>query len=123
MTSSFTWTDNPMLSGLSNCDPDIVNENLMYLKGNNVSRYFDNISYDKDTVVFDTATDILELYISLEDENQGNPLTDTNFWKLIGTGGGGGGGTWGSITGTLSNQTDLQEALDSKSGVVFRNWQ
>jgi hypothetical protein len=26
----------------------------------------------------------------------------------------GGGGTWGSITGTLSNQTDLQSALDAK---------
>lgn len=31
------------------------------------------------------------------------------------TGGGGGGGTWGSITGTLSNQTDLQTALDAKA--------
>ena len=29
------------------------------------------------------------------------------------TGGGGGGGTWGSITGTLSNQTDLQNALNA----------
>lgn len=28
---------------------------------------------------------------------------------------GGGGGTWGSITGTLSNQTDLQSALDAKA--------
>lgn len=31
-----------------------------------------------------------------------------------GSGGGGGGGTWGSITGTLSAQTDLQSALDAK---------
>lgn len=30
------------------------------------------------------------------------------------TGGGGGGGTWGSITGTLSNQADLQTALNAK---------
>ena len=29
-------------------------------------------------------------------------------------GGGGGGGTWGSIAGTLSNQTDLQTALNAK---------
>ncbi len=29
----------------------------------------------------------------------------------------GGGGTWGSITGTLSNQTDLQEALNEKVNV------
>lgn len=28
--------------------------------------------------------------------------------------GGGGGGSWGSITGTLSDQTDLQAALDGK---------
>ena len=28
--------------------------------------------------------------------------------------GGGGGGAWGSITGTLSSQTDLQTALDAK---------
>lgn len=32
------------------------------------------------------------------------------------TGGGGGGASWGSITGTLSSQTDLQTALDSKVG-------
>jgi hypothetical protein len=31
---------------------------------------------------------------------------------------GSGGGTWGSITGTLSDQTDLQSALDAKVGVL-----
>ena len=31
---------------------------------------------------------------------------------------GGGGGTWGSITGTLSNQTDLQSALDGKEATI-----
>lgn len=30
---------------------------------------------------------------------------------------GGGGGTWGSITGTLSDQTDLQAALDTKAAI------
>ena len=35
-------------------------------------------------------------------------------WNQIFSGGGGG-GTWGSITGTLSSQTDLQSALDSKA--------
>jgi len=33
-------------------------------------------------------------------------------WATVG--GGGGGASWGSITGTLSNQTDLQNALDAK---------
>ena len=29
---TYTWTDNPMQSGVSTCDTDIVNDNLMYLK-------------------------------------------------------------------------------------------
>jgi len=33
---------------------------------------------------------------------------------------GGGGGTWGSITGTLANQTDLQNALNAKFSLA--NW-
>lgn len=33
-------------------------------------------------------------------------------------GGGGGGGTWGSITGTLSSQTDLQSALNAKQNTL-----
>ena len=32
--------------------------------------------------------------------------------------GGGGGGSWGSITGTLADQTDLQAALDAKQVVL-----
>lgn len=32
--------------------------------------------------------------------------------------GGGGGGTWGAISGTLSDQTDLQAALDAKQNVI-----
>lgn len=38
---------------------------------------------------------------------------------IVSASGGGGGGTWGSITGTLSSQTDLQAALDLKE-VLFR---
>lgn len=38
--------------------------------------------------------------------------------KSVQAGGGGGGGTWGSITGTLSDQTDLQTALDAKVTAV-----
>jgi hypothetical protein len=30
----------------------------------------------------------------------------------------GGGGAWGTITGTLSDQTDLQSALDAKAGLA-----
>lgn len=35
-------------------------------------------------------------------------------YDLIGTQGGGGAATWGTIGGTLSSQTDLQNALDAK---------
>jgi hypothetical protein len=36
------------------------------------------------------------------------------YIKVVYSGVSGGGGTWGSITGTLSNQTDLQNALNAK---------
>lgn len=39
------------------------------------------------------------------------------FYPPRNTGGGGGAATWGSITGTLSAQTDLQTALNGKSDV------
>jgi len=38
---------------------------------------------------------------------------NANFDELY-AGGPGGGGAWGDITGTLSDQTDLQDALDDK---------
>ena len=39
-------------------------------------------------------------------------------WAVSSGGGGGGDATWGSITGTLSNQTDLQSALDAKQNTL-----
>ena len=41
---------------------------------------------------------------------------DANGNYILGSGGGGG-GSWGSITGTLSDQTDLQNALDLKANI------
>lgn len=38
--------------------------------------------------------------------------------KVAGAGGGGGVPSWGSITGTLSNQTDLQTALNTKQDTI-----
>lgn len=43
-----------------------------------------------------------------------NPVIEVNIGGPCDCGDGGG-GTWGSITGTLSDQTDLQSALDGKS--------
>jgi len=42
----------------------------------------------------------------------------SGYLQKPGTGGGGGGGTWGSITGTLSDQTDLQSALNAKQDTI-----
>lgn len=36
------------------------------------------------------------------------------WWNLVSVSGGGGGGSWGSITGTLSDQTDLNTALTAR---------
>ena len=44
----------------------------------------------------------------------GDGATAWNSLSYVTGGGGGGGGTWGSITGTLSAQTDLQTALNDK---------
>jgi hypothetical protein len=52
-----------------------------------------------------------DIYITNQ-KNKDSLATDADG-KII-EGAGGGGGTWGSITGTLSNQTDLQNALDAK---------
>jgi hypothetical protein len=43
---------------------------------------------------------------------------DTGTETDLTTGGGGGGGTWGSITGTLSDQTDLNSALNGKEPTI-----
>jgi len=45
-------------------------------------------------------------------------LGTTSSPYVINSSGGGGGGTWGSITGTLSDQTDLQTALDGKQATL-----
>lgn len=44
-----------------------------------------------------------------------NSATPGDFSWKVSSGGGGGGGTWGSITGTLSSQTDLNAALAAKA--------
>lgn len=41
--------------------------------------------------------------------------------RVFSGGGGGGGGTWGTITGTLADQTDLQTALDARATTALGN--
>lgn len=41
-----------------------------------------------------------------------------NAWVVVPTSGGGGSATWGTIGGTLANQTDLQTALNAKAATA-----
>ena len=40
-------------------------------------------------------------------------------WAEVTGGGGGGSAAWGDITGTLSDQTDLQSALDARNNLYY----
>lgn len=53
-----------------------------------------------------------DVRVALDDQSL--YLWTGSAWVSV-SGGGGGGASWGSITGTLSNQTDLQTALNGKA--------
>jgi hypothetical protein len=59
--------------------------------------------------------DILWKGMGIIDFDTDFTVTANKNGATISLSGGGGGGTWGSITGTLSDQTDLQSALDGKA--------
>lgn len=74
------------------------------------------------TVVPDSGVTVLDAG-SLVSRTQNSTFSlvkeSTNTWRIAGDlgAGGGGGAAWGDITGTLSNQTDLQAALDAKTSI------
>jgi len=67
--------------------------------------------------------------LNLKENSLGNPAADGYILSSTSTGtrswivapSGGGGGTWGSITGTLSSQTDLQNALNLKENLTNKS--
>ena len=63
-----------------------------------------------------TATDIYigELFLNTADELLQTRVESGIITLLDTSGGGGSGGVWGSITGTLSSQTDLMNVLNDK---------
>lgn len=72
---------------------------------------------------WDRAVDVvsgeLQNQITVMDEETVNVCAGKVILYVHGTGGGGGGdAVWGDITGTLSNQTDLQNALNSKANTA-----
>lgn len=68
---------------------------------------FDQIKFDSVSIIPKTvAGDINFIQV------------DSNWVKLFAVSGGGGAVAWGAITGTLSNQTDLQNALNAKQNTI-----
>lgn len=55
--------------------------------------------------------------VSIPNNPQGREEEYLNYIARNGGGGGGGGAFWGSIAGTLSDQTDLQTALNAKASM------
>lgn len=124
-------------NGFSKTDPDVLaGDNLNKLiddtyKGLNYSiggvsdLYKSLITYDStetyglNSIVFNIEEEGVALYQSLIADNTGNALTDTTKWKKLELGG----AEWGSISGDISEQTDLQQALTAKLNSDFSNSQ
>lgn len=70
-----------------------------------------NLTYADGDILYYNGTEMTNLAATTD----GYVLTLDGGVPIWAVGGGGGGGTWGSITGTLSDQTDLQSALDAKA--------
>jgi hypothetical protein len=76
------------------------------------------------------STDVTDFAEAVDDrvavllvEGTGITLTyDDGAGTLTIDSSGGGGGAWGGITGTLSDQTDLQNALDAKGAINNQAW-
>ena len=60
----YTWTDNPMEAGVAICDPDVVNENLMYL------RYIHKTYPDMSDVVRQETADVLYCWENANNNTQ-----------------------------------------------------
>ncbi len=78
--------------------------------------YDNTATYSQNDWVLGTVDSQQKIFKSLANSNTGNALTDTTKWQEIIIG-----GSWGNITGTLSNQTDLGTALSNKADKDFSN--
>jgi hypothetical protein len=74
---------------------------------------------DVDVIYIDASKNIAYRY---DDSYYTISSAEVDIWGAMGSlskgGGGGGGASWGSISGTLSSQTDLQTALNAKQNTL-----
>lgn len=83
--NNFIWNDNPMLSGVSPCNTDIVNDNLMHLKyeNGNIGGYgINNIQQSNAIELSNTNAMIKATAVVNEDET----LERSDFQKIIAVG-------------------------------------
>lgn len=74
------------------------------------------ISFGKGITLIDSLNQLSD--VNIVNPANGQVLSYLNAKWVNGAGGGGGGAAWGSITGTLSDQTDLQSALNDRLTLV-----
>ena len=74
---------------------------------------------DVDVIYIDASKNLAYRY---DESYYSISSAEVDIWGAMGSlskgGGGGGGASWGDITGTLSDQTDLQTALDGKQDTL-----
>ena len=70
------------------------------------------------TIDAETCVNIIDVSVTDASDNVTLNITPSIVEVNINRGGGSGSSEWGSITGTLSDQTDLQSALDAKQNVL-----
>lgn len=99
----------------SNVNPDLDGSRNMGTDGVRWNNIYQNKSFVEELIFTPTDTvpsSPVEGMSYWDDSENTIKIYDGTAWVALGSGGGG--GTWGSITGTLSAQTDLQAALDAK---------
>ena len=125
---SETRPDDPFLSKFDEGAPDDGDwDNEGAAGSGGVSGAPTVISSASDPTVNDDSGDgysVGDLWVNTTDDGVfvlADATAGAAVWTEIGSGGGGGAASWGSITGTLSNQTDLQTALDAKLDLAGGN--
>ena len=111
-----TLTDNAPFQEDMNGIQLALSQQLKYLYENGIAEWDVGTTYY--TNCFCQVNGVI--YKSLTDNNLGNnPTTDETNWTPLELGG----GRWGSISGNISEQTDLQQALTAKLNSDFSNSQ
>jgi hypothetical protein len=114
---------NPAISATTAAQPGSPAEGDVYIlpaspTGSNWAAFFEDdvVIYYNATWTAYTPLEGLRKFVEDEGEDWQFVGSSSGGWAPVG--GGGGSAAWGSITGTLSDQTDLDAALDAKAALA-----